>query len=312
VDAGGDALAEWKVDKDRHGGASFGEQWASAIPRFADFAQCLAFLVNRYFVFRFSDPFSHRMRLISWNVNGVRAALKKGLLEFMTRADADVICFQEAKAHPGDVQHIAWPRGYEMIWNPATKKGYSGTITFTREKPKSVSLGIGLRNHDDEGRVITTEFPDFYVINVYQPNSQRGLTRLDYRVKEWDPAFLAFLKKLKKKKPVIFCGDLNVAHTEIDLANPKSNRRNAGFTDEERNNFTALLESGFVDTFREFEKGPNHYSWWSQMANCRARNIGWRVDYFVASDTLRPALKRAYIRPDVSGSDHCPVGLDVA
>lgn len=251
------------------------------------------------------------MKFVSWNVNGVRAALKKGLLEFMQSADADVICFQEAKAHPGDVQHIVWPAGYEMYWNPATKKGYSGTVTFTRIKAVNVTFGIGLADHDGEGRVITTEFPDFFLINVYQPNSQRGLTRLDYRVKAWDPAFLAYIKALDKKKPVIFCGDLNVAHTEIDLANPKSNRRNAGFTEEERNNFTALLNSGFVDTFREFEKGPGHYSWWSQMANCRARNIGWRVDYFVASERLRPRLKGAFIRPDVFGSDHCPVGLEL-
>lgn len=251
------------------------------------------------------------MKLVSWNVNGVRAALKKGLLEFMEKSAADVICFQEAKAHPGDVQHIAWPLGYEVFWNPAVKKGYSGTITFSRVKPKDISLGIGLPAHDGEGRVMTTEFADFFLVNVYQPNSQRGLTRLDYRVKEWDPAFLAFVKKLEKKKPVIFCGDLNVAHTEIDLANPKTNRRNAGFTDEERANFSYLLSQGFVDTFREFEKGPQHYTWWSQMANCRARNIGWRVDYFVVSEKLKPALKSAKIYPEVLGSDHCPIGLEV-
>jgi len=251
------------------------------------------------------------MKLVSWNVNGVRAAMKKGLLEFMEASDADVICLQEAKAHPGDVQHVVWPRGYEMYWNPAVKKGYSGTVTFTRKKPLSVSLGIGLPAHDGEGRVVTTEFPDFFLMNVYQPNSQRGLLRLDYRVKEWDPAFLAHLKKLDKKKPVIFCGDLNVAHTELDLANPKTNRRNAGFTDEERTNFSTLLASGFVDTLREFEKGPGQYTWWSLMANCRARNIGWRVDYFVASERLRPSLKRAFILPEQLGSDHCPVGLEL-
>lgn len=252
------------------------------------------------------------MKLVSWNINGVRAALKKGLLEFMESCGADVICFQEAKAHPGDVQHIAWPLGYEVFWNPAVKKGYSGTVTFTRIKPKNVSLGIGASVHDGEGRVLTTEFDDFQLVNVYQPNSQRGLTRLDYRVKEWDPAFLGFLKKLEKKKPVIFCGDLNVAHTEIDLANPKTNRRNAGFTDEERESFSSLLASGFVDTFRHFEKGPHHYTWWSQMANCRARNIGWRVDYFVASEQLTPVLKTASIFPNVMGSDHCPVGLEIS
>ncbi|HTZ21627.1 MAG TPA: exodeoxyribonuclease III [Opitutaceae bacterium] len=253
------------------------------------------------------------MKLVSWNVNGVRAALKKGLLDYLTACDADLICLQETKAHPGDVQHVAWPAGYQAIWNSADKKGYSGTVVFARTKPKSVTLGLGLAAHDTEGRVIAAELADFWLVNVYQPNSQRGLTRLDYRTREWDPAFLAFLKKLEKKgKPVVFCGDLNVAHAEIDLANPKSNRRNAGFTDEERTNFTLLLSRGFVDTFREFEPGPGHYSWWSQMANCRARNIGWRVDYFVASEALRPALKRAWISPEVMGSDHCPVGLELA
>ena len=251
------------------------------------------------------------MKLVSWNVNGVRAAQKKGLLDYVAKVRADVICLQEAKAQPADVPDLPWPRGYEVFWNPAEKKGYSGTILLTRVKPKSVALGIGAKKHDTEGRVITAEFAEFYLLNVYQPNSQRGLTRLDYRTKEWDPAFLAHLKKLGKRKPVIFCGDLNVAHTEIDLTNPKTNRRNAGFTDEERTNFTKLLANGFVDTFREFEKGPGHYTWWSQMMNCRARNIGWRVDYFVASEKLRPALKRAWISPEVMGSDHCPVGLEV-
>jgi exodeoxyribonuclease-3 len=251
------------------------------------------------------------MKLVSWNVNGVRAALKKGLLDYMTAARADVVCLQEAKAHPGDVQHVEWPAGYEVIWNPAVKKGYSGTVVFSRIKPKSVTLGIGAKDHDTEGRVITVEYDDFQLVNVYQPNSQRGLTRLGYRAEEWDPAFLAFLKRLEKRKPVIFCGDLNVAHQEIDLTNPKTNRRNAGFTEEERTNFTRIIESGFVDTFREFEPGPGHYTWWSQMMNCRARNIGWRVDYFVASAALRGALRRAWISPEVMGSDHCPVGLEL-
>ena len=255
---------------------------------------------------------NRRVKLVSWNVNGIRAVLKKGAMDYLAAVQADVICLQEIKAHPGDVQHIAWPPGYEVWWNSADKKGYSGTAVLTRLKPKSVTNGLGTAVHDREGRVITAEFADFFLVNVYQPNSQRGLTRLDYRVKEWDPVFRAFLNKLEKKgKPVVFCGDLNVAHTEIDLTNPKSNRRNAGFTEEERTNFSTLLDDGRVDTFREFEKGPGHYSWWSQMMNCRARNIGWRVDYFVASEKLRPALKRAWISPEVRGSDHCPVGLEL-
>jgi len=251
------------------------------------------------------------MKLVSWNVNGVRAVLKKDLLKIMEALGADVICLQETKAHHGDVQHVSWPHGYEAYWNSAAKKGYSGTAIFTRVKPLSVTNGIGLPEHDSEGRVITAEFADFYLVNVYQPNSQRGLTRLDYRVKAWDPAFLAYIKRLDRKKPVVFCGDLNVAHTEIDLTNPKTNKRNAGFTEEERTSFSALLAEGFVDTFREFEKGPGHYTWWSQMANCRARNIGWRVDYFVASERFKSSLKNAFIRPDVMGSDHCPVGLEL-
>lgn len=257
---------------------------------------------------RGTDP----VTIVSWNVNGVRAALGKGLLRFLGKCGADVVCLQETRAHPGDVQHVKWPRGYEIFWNSAEKKGYSGTAILTRVKPQSVWNGIGAAVHDAEGRVLAAEFPDFWLVNVYQPNSQRGLTRLGYRVNEWDPAFLAYLRKLESKgKPAVFCGDLNVAHTELDLANPKSNRRNAGFTDEERENFGRLLDSGFVDTFREFEKGPGHYTWWSQMGDCRARNVGWRVDYFVASRKLRPALRRAWISPEVMGSDHCPVGLEL-
>ena len=253
------------------------------------------------------------MKLVSWNVNGIRAALRKGAMDYFTAAAADVICLQETKAHPGDVQHVAWPHGYEAFWNSADKKGYSGTVVLTRVKPLGVTYGLGAADHDKEGRVITAEFPDFYLVNVYQPNSQRGLTRLAYRTEEWDPAFLAYRKKLGKKgKPVVFCGDLNVAHAELDLTNPKTNRRNAGFTDEERGNFSTLLARGFVDTFRAFEPGPGHYTWWSQMMNCRARNIGWRVDYFVAAESLRPALRRAWIAPEVLGSDHCPVGLELA
>lgn len=252
------------------------------------------------------------MKLVSWNVNGVRSVLGKGLLDIMRTMDADVLCLQETKAHPGDVQHVQWPAGYTAFWNSADKKGYSGTALFTRVKPIAVTYGLGMAEHDTEGRVITAEFADFYLITVYVPNSQRELERLDYRTKAWEPAFLAHIKRLDAKKPVIFCGDLNVAHTEIDLKNPKTNKRNAGFTDEERGCFTNLLANGFIDTFREFEKGPDHYSWWSQRGDCRARNIGWRIDYFVTSARLRPSLKRAWISPEIMGSDHCPVGLELA
>lgn len=252
------------------------------------------------------------MKLVSWNVNGIRAGLRKGMLDYVESSGADVICLQETKAHPGDVQHVSWP-GYEAHWNSAERKGYSGTAILARRRPLRVEAGIGASAHDREGRVLAAEYPDFWVVNVYQPNSKRGLTRLAYRTGEWDPAFLAYLRRLGRRgKPILFCGDLNVAHEDIDLANPRSNRRNAGFTDEERGNFTKLLNRGFVDTFREFEKGPGHYSWWSQMGDCRARNIGWRVDYFVAAEKLRSALKRAWINPEVMGSDHCPVGLEVA
>jgi exodeoxyribonuclease-3 len=252
------------------------------------------------------------VRIVSWNVNGVRAALKKGLLGFIEGSGADVVCLQETKAQPGDVQHVRWPGGYEVLWNSAERKGYSGTAVLTRVAPRSVRLGIGSAAHDKEGRVLALEFPDFWLVNVYQPNSQRGLTRLGYRVGKWDPAFRRYLARLQAAgKPAVFCGDLNVAHTEIDLANPRTHRRNAGFTDEERGSFGRLLDSGFVDTFREFEKGPGHYTWWSQMGDCRARNIGWRVDYFVAAERLRPALRGAWISPGVMGSDHCPVGLEL-
>ena len=252
------------------------------------------------------------MKLISWNVNGVRAVLKKGFLDILADSRADVFCLQETKCHPGDVQHVAWPKGWEAVWNSGVKRGYAGTAMFFREKPRNVTFGIGARAHDAEGRVMTAEFPDWWLVNVYTPNSQRGLTRLDYRVGQWDPAFRKYLRKLERTKPVVFCGDLNVAHTEIDLTNPKSNRRNAGFTDEERASFSRLLDAGFVDTFREVTKDGGHYTWWSQMANCRARNIGWRVDYFVVSAALRPRLKRAWILPEIHGSDLCPVALEIA
>ena len=248
------------------------------------------------------------MKFISWNVNGIRAALKKGFADFLAAHDADIVCIQETRAHPDDVD-AAWP-GYEAHWNWAEKKGYSGTLTLTKTKPLAISRGIGKAEHDHEGRVLTAEYADFFLVNVYVPNSQRELTRLDYR-QQWDRDFLAYLRKIEKRKPVIFCGDLNVAHTEIDLARPKDNVKNHGFTPEERAGFDGLVRAGFVDTFREFENAGGHYTWWSQMSNARARNIGWRIDYFLCSAALRPRLKAATIYKDVPGSDHCPVGLEL-
>jgi exodeoxyribonuclease-3 len=249
------------------------------------------------------------MKLISWNVNGIRAALKKGFLDFVEAEKADIVCVQETKASP-DVVEVEWPAGYGAHWNWAEKKGYSGTLILSRKTPLGVMRGIGVDEHDREGRVLTAEYADFFLVNVYVPNAQRELTRLDYRQK-WDRAFLRHLKALERTKPVIFCGDLNVAHTEIDLARPKDNVRNHGFTIEERTGFDALVAAGFVDTFREFEKAGGHYTWWSQMNNARPRNIGWRIDYFLASAALRPRLKSAKIYKDVIGSDHCPVGLEL-
>ena len=250
------------------------------------------------------------MKLLSWNVNGVRAALNKGLLDWMTSSGADVICLQEVKALTGDVQGVAWTKGYEMFWNAAEKKGYSGTALFTRRTPLAVTNGIGLAGHDAEGRSITAEFDDFYVIGVYTPNAQPGLVRIGFRL-EWDRALLAHARKLEKKKPVIFCGDLNVAHEEIDLARPKENVGNPGFSDDERASFRQYLAAGYIDTFRHFEPGPGHYSWWTYRAGARERNIGWRIDYFMASAGLKPRLKRAWIDAHVMGSDHCPVGLEL-
>ncbi len=249
------------------------------------------------------------MKLISWNVNGLRACLQKGFLDFFKEADADVFCLQETKLQEG--QHDLELPGYYQYWNYAEKKGYSGTALFTREKPLSVTYGIGEEKHDKEGRVITAELEDFYVVTVYVPNSQRELTRLDYRM-EWEAAFLAYLKKLEEKKPVIFCGDLNVAHQEIDLKNPKSNRHNAGFTDEERSCFTKLLQNGFVDTYRYFYPDKEGvYSWWSYMFQARSKNAGWRIDYFVVSEVLKKRLADAVFHTQVMGSDHCPVELDL-
>lgn len=251
-----------------------------------------------------------RVKLISWNVNGLRAVMRRNFLEFLDDERPDVLLLQETKCGPDNVETL-WPSAYRTFWSTAERKGYSGTALFSKTPPLSVSTGIGCPEHDREGRVVTAEFDGLFVVNVYVPNSQRGLTRLDYR-QEWDRAFLAYLRKLQRRKPVVFGGDLNVAHTEIDLANPKSNVRNHGFTVEERAGFEAFLKAGFIDTFRQFEPGPGHYTWWSVMTNARARNVGWRIDYFLASEALRPRLRRAWIRPDVTGSDHCPVGLELA
>jgi len=251
-----------------------------------------------------------RMKLLSWNVNGLRAVLKKNFLEFLAAEQPDVLCLQETKCTPDQVEQL-WPARYTTYWNSAEKKGYSGTAIFTRQRPLKVEPHIGVAAHDREGRVLTAEYPDFFLVNVYVPNSQRGLERLPYR-QVWDRDFLAWLKKLEKRKPVIFCGDFNVAHTEWDLANPKANVHNHGFTIEERNGFSAFVAAGFVDTFREFEKGGGHYTWWSPLSGARARNIGWRLDYFLFSEALRPRLKKAFILADVPGSDHCPVGIEMA
>ena len=249
------------------------------------------------------------MKLLSWNVNGLRAVLRKNFLEFLAAETPDILCLPETKCRPEDVEQL-WPADYTTYWNSAEKKGYSGTAIFTRTRPLQVTQGIGLAEHDREGRVLTAEYADFILVNSYVPNSQRELTRLPYR-QQWDRDFLAYLKGLEQRKPVIWCGDLNVAHTEIDLANPKANVKNHGFTPEERAGFGAALAAGFVDTFREFEKGPRHYTWWSPMGGARGRNVGWRIDYFLASAALRPRLKSAFIRPEVLGSDHCPVGLEL-
>jgi exodeoxyribonuclease III len=249
------------------------------------------------------------VKLISWNVNGLRAVLKKNFLDYLASEKPDILCLQETKCHPDDVEQL-WPAHYTAYWNCANKKGYSGTAIFARHRPLDVTPHIGISEHDDEGRVLTAEFDDFYVVNVYVPNSKRDLSRLAYR-QQWDRDFLRFLKKLERKKPVIFCGDLNVAHTEIDLTYPKANVKNHGFTPEERAGFGAFVEAGFLDTFREFEKGGGHYSWWSQMSGARARNVGWRIDYVLLSQSLRPRLKKAFIRPAILGSDHCPVGIEL-
>ena len=251
-----------------------------------------------------------RMKLISWNVNGLRAAINKGFMDFLAEHDPDILCLQEVKALPDQIS-VDFPAEYTAHWNPAKKKGYSGTLTLTKDEPIKVTTGLGIAKHDEEGRVVTTEHADFFLVNVYTPNSQNELRRLPYRTQEWDVDFLKYLKKLEKKKPVIFCGDLNVAHKEIDLARPKNNRKNAGSTDEERASFDKLVEAGFIDTFREFNQEPDQYSWWSYRAGARGKNVGWRLDYFGISPALRPRLNNGFILQEVLGSDHCPVGIEL-
>lgn len=249
------------------------------------------------------------MRLISWNVNGLRAVVGKGFLDIFKELDSDVFCLQETKLQAGQIE-LDLP-GYEQYWNYAEKKGYSGTAVFTRVKPINVTYGLGIPEHDTEGRVITLEYDSFYLVNVYTPNSKDGLTRLPYRM-VWEDAFRAHLKELEKSKPVVACGDMNVAHEEIDLKNPKTNRKNAGFSDEERGKMTELLDAGFIDTFRYFYPDKvGEYSWWSYRFNARKNNAGWRIDYFITSKSLEKQLKSASIHQEVFGSDHCPVELEL-
>ena len=249
------------------------------------------------------------MKLVSWNVNGIRACLSKGFLDFFSSADADIFCIQETKVQQGQVQLDL--EGYYQYWNYAVKKGYSGTALFTRRKPVSVTDGIGINEHDNEGRVLTAEYDKFYLVTVYTPNAQRGLTRLDYRMK-WEDDFREYLLGLDSIKPVIICGDLNVAHKEIDLKNPESNRKNAGFTDEEREKMTILLQSGFTDSFRYlYPDKTDAYTWWSYMFNAREKNVGWRIDYFLVSDRIRDKIRDAGMFSEVYGSDHCPVFLEI-
>lgn len=248
-------------------------------------------------------------KLISWNVNGIRACAGKGFMDFFNSIDADIFCIQEPKMQEGQLT-LDMP-GYYQYWNYADKKGYSGTAIFTKEKSLSETKGIGIDEHDHEGRVITLEYENFYMVTVYTPNSQNELARLDYRMK-WEDDFRAYLKKLEENKPVIVCGDMNVAHNEIDLKNPKTNRKNAGFTDEEREKMTVLLDDGFIDTFRYFYPDQeNIYSWWSYRFKAREKNAGWRIDYFLTSESLKDKLIDAKIHTDIMGSDHCPVELDI-
>ena len=249
------------------------------------------------------------MKLVSWNVNGLRACINKGFNDFFTATAADIVCLQETKMQQGQAE-VHFP-GYEQFWNSAEKKGYSGTAVFSRQTPLSVAYGMGIAEHDQEGRIITLEFEDFQLVNVYTPNSQRGLTRLEYRM-QWEDAFRDHVGRLAAQKPVIICGDLNVAHQEIDIKNPASNKNNAGFTQQERDKMTELLESGLTDSFRHlYPERRDAYSWWSYMSNARERNIGWRIDYFLVSRRLDQAIREAAILPEVMGSDHCPVVLEI-
>ena len=249
------------------------------------------------------------MKLISWNVNGLRACVQKGFLDIFKELDADMFCIQESKLQEGQISLEL--EGYHQYWNYAIKKGYSGTAIFTRREPMSVTYGIGIEEHDQEGRVITLEFAEFYLVTVYTPNSQSELARLDYRMR-WEDAFLSYLKGLEEKKPIVFCGDLNVAHKEIDWKNPKTNRKNAGFTDEERGKFSTLLGQGFIDTYRYFYPDQEGiYSWWSYRFQARKKNAGWRIDYFCVSESLKEKLVDAKIHTEIMGSDHCPVELDI-
>ena len=249
------------------------------------------------------------MKIISWNVNGIRAAINKGFYSSMSKVNPDIICLQETKAHKDQVNLTLDDYPYKF-WNSAQKKGYSGTAIFSKIEPVKHIYDIGIEEHDQEGRVIALEFDSYFLVTVYTPNSKRKLLRLEYRQK-WDKDFLKYLKKLEKKKPVIFCGDLNVAHTEIDLKNPKTNKTNPGFTNEERSNFTNIIEAGFIDTFREFTKDGGHYTWWSYMFQARKKDIGWRIDYFCVSEILKKKLNNSTILKDVMGSDHCPVMLEI-
>ena len=249
------------------------------------------------------------MKLISWNVNGLRACVQKGFLDIFKELNADMFCIQESKLQEGQISLEL--EGYHQYWNYAIKKGHSGTAIFTRREPMSVAYGIGIEEHDQEGRVITLEFAEFYLVTVYTPNSQSELARLDYRM-QWEDAFLSYLKGLEEKKPIVFCGDLNVAHKEIDLKNPKTNQKNAGFTDEERGKFSTLLGQGFIDTYRYFYPDQEGiYSWWSYRFQARKKNAGWRIDYFCVSESLKEKLVDAKIHTEIMGSDHCPVELDI-